>query len=252
MRPVLHAVGEESLIRNQVLFAAARLQRKVVRADRGDAAKGFRAGHVLHGDDITGPDRAAAQEQNATHHIGHYALKPQARSHRKRASKHCQSSEIDAEHRERDENGDGRQRQPQCLHKENAKRRRQVLGEQDSTFEKTTQPRRNPQQHDEHNHRTHDIQRRDLHVAIGESDALKRRFDAVEQAHDFESGQRPRRDEDDVRPERIAHDIGEQANGDPGDQQRRRACRYTHVESGSASGLDRQTEKQEPEDRDGD
>ncbi len=138
MGPVLDPLGNQRLIRNQVLHAIARHDRNVPAAECRHPAVGSR-----DGDDVAGLDRLVDEQDDAADQVGDHLLQAEADADADRAAEHGERRQVDAHRRDRDDDREPNENDLQRLDEKNLQRRRECPNRLDPGLEKPREIHRN-------------------------------------------------------------------------------------------------------------
>lgn len=152
VRPVLHAVGDELLVRHQVLDAVAGDHRDVARAQGLHPA-------VLpgHEDGVPGLDRLVGQQDEACDEVREDLLQAKSEAHADGPAEHHQRREVDADGAEREQEGRDDDQNLEDLGGQHLGRLRESPARLDAGLEHAHDEQPQPQEHGHGNGRGHDI-----------------------------------------------------------------------------------------------
>lgn len=152
VRPVLHAVGDELLVRHQVLDAVSGDHRDIARTQGLHPA-------VLpgHEDGIPGLDRLVGQQDEACDEVREDLLQAKSEAHADGPAEHHQGREIDADGAEREQEGRDDDQDLEDLGGQHLGRSREPLACLDACLEHAHDEQPQPQEHGHGNGRGHDI-----------------------------------------------------------------------------------------------
>ena len=230
---MLHALGDHLLVGDDRFHAIGALDHRVARLDRGHLSAPAVDGHH-----VADPQAPVEQHDEAAHVVARDLLQAEAKAHAERAAEDGKRGDVDARHRQRDEDGHEQHRDAHYLGDHHARGHLHVLRGEHAAFRDAREVEGEDDGEEERRDALQEVEEGDLGPARAEPEAVRieRGQHLGREAGHVEDGGDPRHPVDDANDraleaalvDHVAEHIGREADRGVGHEQRERHVEEIH------------------------